>query len=169
MYRYCSSSRRCFYWRRCEIETLSLNLPILSSCSLVSSSLFRLLCSRRKRFESRGFSLFRVLLQIEVVRVQNRVRRDQRFVRYIIAERAGQNERRQSCMFTRYIRRRRRSTKGSVILRIDVDDIECYMLLSGKTTTFSITRYNVSHLSRASIWRRARSFACFSRRPNRGF
>ena len=199
MYRYCSSSRRYFYWRRCEIETWSLNLPILSSCSLVSSSLFRLLCSRRKRFESRGFSLFRVLnstpsrrsiatprrnlrsrprrqiydqlsflrgwispifelivrvakhstqrqrsqrfqvhltrpflvvFQIEVVRIQNRVRRDQRFVRYIIAERAGQNER-QSCMFTSY--RRRRSTNGSVILRIDIDDIECYIiLLSGR-------------------------------------
>ena len=88
---------------------------------------------RSQRFQVHLTRPFLVVLQIEVVRVQNRVRRDQRFVRYIIAERAGQNER-QSCMFTSYIRRRRRrrSTKGSVILRIDVDDIECYILLSGR-------------------------------------
>ena len=88
---------------------------------------------RSQRFQVHLARPFLVVLQIEVVRVQTRVRRDQRFVRYIIAERAGQNER-QSCMFTSYIRRRRRrrSTNGSVILRIDVDDIECYILLSGR-------------------------------------
>ena len=50
---------------------------------------------------------------------------------FAISSRSGGAKAANHCMFTSYIRRR--STNGSVIPRIDVDDIECYIiLLSGR-------------------------------------